>query len=108
MLNCVVDNHAACLSRLNDHIAVGTKKSDPVINGIRMRHFSGNFWWANSEYVKSLPNPEKNIISETHKSWVKGRRNKNPFSPVTCANRYLAELWIGMNDLDDESRMFWM
>lgn len=39
-------------------------------------HFRGNFWWANSEYIKSLPE----------------------LSSIDKKNRFMAEFWIGSND----------
>ena len=42
-------------------------------------HFSGNFWWSNSDYIKSLP-----------------EINPPTFQVERCpSNRHLAEFWIG-------------
>jgi hypothetical protein len=46
------------------------------------RHFSGNFWWSNTDYVKSLPNI-----------------NPPNFQIENCpSHRHLAEFWIGANN----------
>lgn len=74
MESVVLDNHAACYELLNEHDAcgpfwlmIGFDRPNP--------HFSGNFWWARSSYLRTLPRPV-----ELH-----------------VANRYEAEFWIGKN-----------
>lgn len=47
------------------------------------KHFSGNFWWANSFYIKTLPN-----ISDISK--------KN--YPSVLTTRHNAEFWLGMGN----------
>jgi hypothetical protein len=47
------------------------------------KHFSGNFWWVNSNYVKTLPRI-KDISS--------------PFSKKVLTLRHNAEFWIGMGE----------
>lgn len=46
-------------------------------------HFSGNFWWSNSDYIKELPK-----ISEISR----------PDSKKILTLRHNAEFWIGMGD----------
>ncbi len=46
-------------------------------------HYSGNFWWANSSFIKTLPTIEE--IS-------------NPNSSVILTLRHNAEFWLGMSD----------
>lgn len=41
------------------------------------KHYSGNFWWANAAYLKTLPQPSKFRVIHN--------------------NRYAAESWIGQN-----------
>lgn len=50
-------------------------------------HFSGNFWWANSSYIKTLPDPAtvewwKQLQSKTTDGWLK-----------TAPYRFRDELW---------------
>lgn len=45
-------------------------------------HYSGNFWWANSDYLKTLP---------------KVQTLNKPHSPVVLTLRHNAEMYIGMN-----------
>ena len=51
-------------------------RTDPV------PHFSGNFWWANSSYLKTLP---------------KIQTLNKPDSPRVLTLRHNAEMYIGMN-----------
>ncbi|NDE14267.1 hypothetical protein EBZ80_04980 [bacterium] len=55
----LIERHADCLKALEDYRAVGTNHYvyRDGINDLR-NHFSGNFWWANSDYVKTLSAPE--------------------------------------------------
>jgi hypothetical protein len=46
-------------------------------------HYSGNFWWANSSYIKKLP-----TINEI----------KFPKTPPILSIRHNGEFWIGMGD----------
>ncbi len=68
----VLDNHPACLEILDTHDVCGGGWQLEGF-GDRRPHFSGNFWWANSDYVKTLPPP----------------LSLNRF------DRYQAEFWIG-------------
>jgi len=57
---------------LNDHDAVGCNLLDDPDNDILRPHFSGNFWWANAEYIAKLD-----------------------YSYLDHPNRYAREFWIG-------------
>lgn len=49
-------------------------------------HFSGNFWWAKSSYIKTLPKPDIN-------DW-----NLNFYNDDFWKSRYRYEVWIGINN----------
>ena len=55
MLYFLLDKHKECIEKLNQHYdTVGCNyycKENPYI----LPHFSGNFWWANCNYLSSLP-----------------------------------------------------
>jgi len=52
MQDNLVKNYKRCLEDLNTHDVVGVKwKPTPV------PHYSGNFWWANGSYIKTLESP---------------------------------------------------
>ena len=71
----ILNRYRDCLRELNHSDACGVAyRSQP------MPHFSGNFWWANTEYLRTLPDPEtlRNLMIDEN-----GR------------DRYMAEFWIG-------------
>jgi hypothetical protein len=76
MLHFNVDKYLDMLNYLDSHDACGVDfVEDPA------KHFSGNFWWANSYYIKTLPKIED--VS-------------SPFSKTILTLRHNAEFWIGM------------
>ena len=52
----LIEKHAVCLEKLKDHDTVGVEFFEKP-----MKHYSGNFWWANSNYIKTLPTFEEGI-----------------------------------------------
>lgn len=67
----VLENWKACVSALQEYDVAGvnyyTRPS---------KHFSGNFWWAKSTYIKSLPDPAtldwwRKLQKETNDQWMK-------------------------------------
>jgi hypothetical protein len=50
MLHFLVERHAEARAALATHDVVGCNLLDRP-----QRHFSGNFWWANARYLKTLP-----------------------------------------------------
>ena len=67
----VLENWKACLSALIDHDVAGVNFYEHP-----SRHFSGNFWWANSSYIRKLPDPAtldwwKDLQSKTTDQWLK-------------------------------------
>jgi len=64
-----------CVPQLGSHDAVGPfwwKSNDPMHAGHKS-FFAGNFWWARSDYLRTLP-------------------------PLANEHRYQAEGWIGLNE----------
>lgn len=103
MLNCVVGQYEDCLIALDKCNTVGTMFSDShIIDSKKIRHYPGNFWWANSFYVKKLPTPDWRILKNDFGFLIKNKINKNPMGPQNASYRYLAEAWIGFNNLDLE------
>lgn len=49
-------------------------------------HFSGNFWWGRSSYIKTLPRPVLN-------DW-----NLNFYNEEFWKSRYRYEVWVGINN----------
>jgi len=99
----LVRKYENCLQLLEKYDAIGTRLEQSVVIDSKVcRHFSGNFFWTKSSYVKSLPNPEKESLLKTHGYMIKSRVNKNNYAPTWCNHRYLCEFWIGMNNLEKE------
>jgi len=77
----VIEKHKLCLQELvlNDIVGVNWHLGEGYMNASSKKcedtevtpHFSGNFWWANSDYIKRLP----------------------PLYPVK--SKYECEFWIG-------------
>ena len=76
MESVVFDQHEKCLDALETYDTCGIEWRLGGINESRP-HYSGNFWWANSSYLKTLPEP-LSLRSGPHK-------------------RVEAEFWIGRN-----------
>lgn len=54
-------------------------------------HFSGNFWWANSRYIKTLPDPATkdwwyDLQSRTQDSWLRSAPDRFRDEMWTCSN----------------------
>ncbi|HRI15078.1 MAG TPA: hypothetical protein PLX89_18945, partial [Verrucomicrobiota bacterium] len=75
MESVVIDNHLGCCHALTDYDLCGARWL-PACAGEYESHFTGNFWWATAEYLRTLPPP--NSLDQT--------------------DRYAAEFWIGRNE----------
>jgi hypothetical protein len=67
-----------CLDALNSYDCCGVDYSETPT-----KHFSGNFWWSKSSYIKTLPSIE--TIS-------------NPSFPSILTTRHNAEFWLSMGN----------
>lgn len=65
----IIHKHKECLDKLKEYDACGVNLVDNP-----SKHFSGNFWWSKSDYIKKLPNIEN----------------------INLNSRWSAEFWIGM------------
>jgi hypothetical protein len=66
--------HATCISSLNEYDAVGVNLINNPI------HFSGNFWWSKSSYIKTLKKCEY-ICYNSPEYWI------------TSSNGHYLSLW---------------
>lgn len=66
-----IERHSDCISALDSYDVCGVNWRTR-----RAPHFSGNFWWARSSYIKTLPDPRS----------------------INHNDRWQAEWWIGRND----------
>lgn len=74
MCHDIMTRHQECKRLLEENDAVGPLLSLDKPSG---PHFVGNFWWATSDHIRSLP----------------------PISPERHSLRWFAENWIGSNPL---------
>lgn len=84
VLNCFVLN-PHCIDALDTHDTCGWR-----ISPIPRIHYSGNFWWARCQYVKSLIDPMSPVNNQTFLEV-----NKQFTSCLTTESRYFSEAWIG-------------
>lgn len=76
----VIERYKDCLGFLENYDVCGVDwRTNPA------PHFSGNFWWATSEYIRRLPSIED--ISQVGAKQV-----------ISTSLRHNAEMWIGMSD----------
>lgn len=63
-----------CIDALSNHDTAGG-----LFSPTPMKHYSGNFWWANSDYIKTLPTLDKENIKplERGEFWVCSQSDKN-------------------------------
>jgi hypothetical protein len=67
-----IEQWRECVKLLDQYDAVGCNLQDYDDNEVARPHFSGNFWWANAKYIKTLD-----------ESWL------------NSSNRFAREFWIG-------------
>ena len=86
--------HEKCLDHLNDVDVCGVEwQEEPV------KHFSGNFWWANSNYIKTLPTLD---YMSKYNPFTDTENDKN----IIKDYRHGAEFFIGMNKNVKHKDMF--
>ena len=78
----VIEKWSNAVSMLDSFDIVGVNYFDQP-----SKHFSGGFWWANSSYVRTLPNPStiewwRELQHKTSDQWLK-----------TAPDRFRDEMW---------------
>ena len=75
MLYCNCYNYKQIIGLLNDNNTVGTRYTTVTIGP----HYSGNFWWASSKYIKTLPsNIGRNYLDP--EAWLLRKKRVLKFS----------------------------
>lgn len=65
----LIYNHKNCIDKLQDYDIVGInfldqgKKEQKILNENHCAHFSGNFWWSKTSYIRILPKIRPDIIN---------------------------------------------
>lgn len=91
MLDYLVVNYKSCFQNLKE------KETDGIdFNNEPLPHYSGNFWWANSSYIKSLKSYSEFYFSkEEYYDYRKLSENDRTRPMFTIdSNRMLAEYWL--------------
>lgn len=83
-LDCYVLN-PQCIDALEDGFDTCGWRLSPVPSP----HYSGNFWWARCEYVRTLVHPASMVINSTFIEVSKGIS-----SALVSQGRYFAESWV--------------
>ena len=65
MLYFVVDKCDTCLELLDSYDTVGCNYTDKP-----HKHYSGNFWWATSNYIKLLKNIPDDSLRHSAEWWL--------------------------------------
>ena len=76
----LIEKHKLCLDLLKMYKCIGVNQQFyfDKINKYR-NHFSGNFWWSNSIYIKSLDKLNKNNDRYVVEHWLIGNLEKNDY-----------------------------
>ena len=95
----LIEKHDICLQCLNTHHCVGVNQQYYFddINKFR-NHFSGNFWWVNSYYIKTLPNVVESKDRYIYEHWLIGDLTKVDY-------RYLLSLHHTPHNLYEHSML---
>jgi len=87
MLYFLVEKYENCLKLLDKHSSIGCKL-EKYNNSNKNQHYSGNFWWATSDHIKSLPK----IIPPGYLSpefWIgSGKNNLHSVHQCSASNLY--------------------
>ena len=74
MMYWMVDQHETCISKLLEYDTVGCN----CLN-MPLLHYSGNFWWANAEYINQLDKIYKMSYRHSGEFWLLSGKNVNPY-----------------------------
>jgi len=74
MINFLVKDYEYCLNLLDEYDCIGCNYMDKPYP-----HFSGNFWWANSNYINKLDNITSNDRHECE-WWICSNKNVKKYS----------------------------
>jgi len=99
MLHFLVKKWPECLEKLTNNDTCGVDlRGEPTL------HYSGNFWWAKSSYITTLPSPNEfnnleeypnplNSLRHNQEFWICHNKNKNHCSlwecGINCYERHL-------------------
>jgi hypothetical protein len=74
MTHFLINKHTECFSLLKKYDAIGSNYSN-----LPHKHFSGNFWWATSNYINTLNKISIPFVRHDAEWWILSRQNVNYF-----------------------------
>jgi len=73
----LIRNYKQCINYLNNYDIVGINltdigTADKLVNENHKMHFSGNFWWSKTSYIRTLPKIREDYtdLSIEHRYWL--------------------------------------
>ena len=75
----LIEKNSLCLNALDHYKCVGVNHQYYYDENKYRNHFSGNFWWANSDYIKTLPLLEINEDRYVVEHWLIGHLEINDY-----------------------------
>jgi hypothetical protein len=75
----LIEQHETCLELLKNYKCVGVNQQFYFDENKYKNHFSGNFWWARSDYLKTLPQISYNDDRYSVEHWIIGNLYKNDY-----------------------------
>ncbi|MCK9369306.1 hypothetical protein M0R04_05145 [Candidatus Dojkabacteria bacterium] len=82
----VIEKHTECIKKLND----GFNTASTNFCEWPSKHYSGNYWWATSDYIKTLNDSNDTLWWDSYKS-----KHQDLYR---LPDRLVAEMWIGSGD----------
>lgn len=76
----LIEKYNNCFEILNNYDHCGVNWTSEIKNTWIKQHYSGNFWWATSNYIKTLPNMDTRLKFNNQRDLID-----------------LIEFWIGRN-----------
>lgn len=99
MESFVLDGHSECRKILEEYDACGTNWQLYGFDQFNP-HFAGNFWWARSTYLKTLPAPNSLDVGDRYQAefWIGKNTQIRPYclSPVNPDPFAQPSAWIGL------------
>lgn len=94
----LVQNHQKCIELLGSHDAIGISLREvgtdaKILNENHKFHFSGNFWWSKTNYLKKIPKIPDIDMSYGGNYWLCERWVLQPWPNVVALELYKPEYY---------------
>ena len=75
----LIEKYTLCLKLLDTRLCVGVNPEFYLNINDKRNHFSENYWWSNSKYIKTLPEIQYNSHEHYYKYYLIGDLNKTDY-----------------------------